>query len=169
MTFKKSFSYHFISLVTLGLCKGKVFFASGKTEDTVRKDTLHRMIHKVNLREKSGIYNLKLWRSEGIQTTFVFLPFTSYARPIHLTEEQREGQMKHSKDNTEKGPNCRYGCECLVRLKLRKKQETCTLICPSSGKRGRFAYYGVTSVIQERNTRWIFHFNSMIPNPSYLK
>lgn len=56
--------------MSLELCKGKfLYFASGKTEVTVRKDTLHRVIHKVNLREKGDIYNLKLPLPEEISTT----------------------------------------------------------------------------------------------------
>lgn len=59
-----------MSLMSLELCKGKfLYFASGKTEVTVRKDTLHRVIHKVNLREKGDIYNPKLSLPEEVSTT----------------------------------------------------------------------------------------------------
>lgn len=56
--------------MSLELCKGKfLYFASGKTEVTVRKDTLPRVIHKVNFTEKGDIYNLKLPLPEEIATT----------------------------------------------------------------------------------------------------
>lgn len=71
MTFKTESSYHhFISLMSLELCKGNfLYFTSGKTKVTVRKDTLRGVIHKVGLREKGDIYNLKLPLPEEISTT----------------------------------------------------------------------------------------------------
>jgi hypothetical protein len=45
--------------VSLQLRKGKfLYFASGKTEITVRENTLQRVIHKVNHREQADVPNL---------------------------------------------------------------------------------------------------------------
>jgi hypothetical protein len=73
----------------------------------VKKDTLHRVIHKVNLREKSDIYNLKLQHSEGIQTTFAFYPLPPMPTSSTSLRNKLRDRLNRSKDNKEKGLNFR--------------------------------------------------------------
>lgn len=146
--------------------KGKfLYFASGKTEVTVRKDTLHRVIHEVNLYRRVTFTISNGHFQNKYQPHFGFVSFSSHAhnsRPTSLSDKIRGWWNRRDVSKT---PSI-WLARNLEAVSVWNTEMALT--CTSSGERRTSVYWGHFWT-QERNTRWAFHSNSMTPSPGYLR